>query len=192
MRPVANFSASLTNRSMKKQPNSHMCFACGMENPIGLKLFFYETPDRRVVTRFTPCEEHEGYPGVVHGGIISAVLDEVTSRACIAEGRWVVTAKIEIRYRRPIPLGKRLMAVGEVVESRKRRLVARGKLLLPDGSVGAEAIGTFIQMPEGQAAGMEDALRFWRVVPDEDGPPDFELGSKDAGEQRSGGAEERR
>jgi uncharacterized protein (TIGR00369 family) len=165
---------------MKKQPNSQMCFVCGIENPIGLKLFFYETEDDRVVARFTPREEHQGYPGVLHGGITSAVLDEVIGRVCIAEGRWMVTAKMELRYRRPIPLGEPLTIVGEVVEDRGRRLVARGELRLPDGRVGAEATGTFIELPEEKTAGMEEALRFWRVVPDEDGPPEFELESRRA------------
>lgn len=159
---------------MKKQPNSQMCFGCGMDNPIGLKLFFYETDDGRVVARFTPREEHQGYPGVLHGGITSSVLDEVIGRVCIAEDRWMVTAKMEVRYRKPIPLSEPLLVVGETVESRGRRLVARGELRLPDGSVGAEATGVFIELPEEQTAGMEEALRFWRVVPDEDGPPAFD------------------
>ncbi|MBS1252350.1 MAG: hypothetical protein MAG451_01389 [Anaerolineales bacterium] len=153
-----------------------MCFGCGMENPIGLKLFFYEADDGRVVARFTPQEEHQGYPGVLHGGIISTVLDETIGRVCIAQERWVVTAKMEVRYRQPIPIDETLLVVGEVVEDRGRRLTARGELRLPDGSVGAEATGTFIQLPEEEVDGMEEALRFWQVVPDEDGPPDFELG----------------
>lgn len=156
---------------MKKQPNSQMCFGCGMENPIGLKLFFYETDDGRVVARFTPRDEYQGYPGVLHGGIISAVLDEVLGRVCIAEGRWVVTAKMEVKYRRPIPVGEPLTVVGKTVDSRGRRLVVHGELRLSDGRVGAEATAVFLELPEEQTAGMEDALRFWQVVPDEDGPP---------------------
>jgi len=156
---------------MKKQPNSQMCFACGMENPVGLKLFFYEMDDGRVVAQFTPRDEYQGYPGVLHGGIVSTVLDEVLGRVCIAQERWMVTAKMEVRYRRPIPVGEPLTAVAEVVESRGRRMVARGELHLPDGSVGAEATAVFIDLPQAEVAGMEDALRFWAVVPDEDGPP---------------------
>lgn len=142
-----------------------------MENPIGLKLFFYETDDGRVIARFTPREEHQGYPGRLHGGIASTLLDEVVGRVCIAERRWMVTAKMEIRYRRPIPLGEPLTIVGERLESRGRRLVARGELRLPDGSVGAEATAVFIELQEEQTAGMEEALRFWRVIPDEEDPP---------------------
>ncbi len=159
---------------MKKQPNSQMCFGCGMENPFGLKLFFYQTDDGRVVTRFTPRDEYQGYPGVLHGGIVSTVLDEVLGRVCIAEGRWMVTARMEVRYRRPIPLGQPLTVVGEQVESRGRRMVAHGEIRLPDGSVAAEATATFIDLPPEKVAGMEEVLRFWAVVPDENGIPDFE------------------
>ena len=159
---------------MKKQPNSQMCFACGIENPIGLKLGFYETDAGQVLCRYTPCEDHQGYPDVLHGGIVLTVLDEVTSRACIAAVGWVLTAKMEVRYRQPVPLGQPLLAVGEIVDQRKRRLVAHGELRLPDGTVGAEATGTFIRMSAEQSAGMADMMAYWRVVPDEDGMPAFD------------------
>jgi uncharacterized protein (TIGR00369 family) len=160
---------------MRKQPNSRMCFGCGMENPIGLKLFFYELGDGRVLARFTPDKVHEGYPGVLHGGITSALLDEVLGRVCIAEDRWMVTAKMEVRYRRPIPIGEPLTIVGEPIEERERRMTVRGEIRLPDSSVGAEATATFYALPPDKVAGMADALEFWQVVPDEDGPPEFDL-----------------
>jgi hypothetical protein len=63
---------------VEKQPNSHMCFVCGIENPIGLKLFFYTDDQGRTITRFRPKPEHQGYSGHLHGGIISTLLDEPT------------------------------------------------------------------------------------------------------------------
>ena len=63
---------------VKKQPNSRMCFVCGVENPIGLKLFFYTDDEDRCTARFRPKPEHQGYPGHLHGGIISTVLDVPT------------------------------------------------------------------------------------------------------------------
>lgn len=152
-----------------------MCFGCGMENPIGLKLFFYETGDGVVLARFTPGQAHEGYPGVLHGGIISALLDEVLGRVCVAEGRWMVTAKMEVRYRRPIPIGEELTIIGEPIDDRGRRMTVHGEIRLPDGAVGAEATATFFALPDERAAGMADALQFWQVVPDEDGPPEFDV-----------------
>ena len=63
---------------MEKQPNSRMCFLCGLENPIGLKLAFYTDDEGRCIAHFRPREEHQGYPGHLHGGIISSLLDEPT------------------------------------------------------------------------------------------------------------------
>jgi len=151
---------------MRKQPNSRMCFVCGLQNPIGLKMAFYEDSQGRVVGKFTPGEEHQGYPGTMHGGIVTALLDEALGRVAIASGRWMVTAQLNIRFRRPIPIGETLSVVSEVVAWKKRVLEARGELRLPDGEVGAEADGTFVEIPREKISGMEEALAFWRVVPD--------------------------
>jgi acyl-coenzyme A thioesterase PaaI-like protein len=69
---------------MEKQPNSRMCFVCGIENPIGLKLRFYTDDEGRCIARFRPKPEHQGYPGQLHGGIISALLDEPTQISVLA------------------------------------------------------------------------------------------------------------
>ena len=154
---------------MKKQPNSQMCFACGLGNPIGLKMAFYEDGEGRVVAKFTPRPEHQGYPGTMHGGIVTALLDETLGRVAIAAGRWMVTGRLNIRFRRPIPLTETLTVVGEPLKWQKRALEARGEIRLADGQVGAEATGTFLEIPPDQIEGMEEALTFWRVVADADG-----------------------
>jgi len=151
---------------MKKQPNSRMCFACGLENPIGLKMAFYEDDEGRVVANFTPGDEHQGYPGVVHGGIVTALLDEVLGRVAIAAERWMMTGRLNIRFRQPIPLGEPLTVVGAVVNWKKRILEARGEIRLADGQIGAEATGIFLEIPSEKVEGMEEALAFWQVVPD--------------------------
>ena len=151
---------------MKKQPNSQMCFACGLENPIGLKIAFYEDDDGRVVANFTTRDEHQGYPGVVHGGIVTALLDEVLGRVAIASERWMVTGRLNIRFRKPVPVGETLTIVGEAVSWKKRTLEARGEIRLADGQIGAEATGTFLEIPPERVEGMEESLAFWQVVPD--------------------------
>jgi len=151
---------------MKKQPNSQMCFVCGLENPIGLKMAFYEDEEGHVVAKFTPGDEHQGFPGIVHGGIVTSLLDEVLGRVAIAAERWVVTGRLNIRFRRPVPVGETLTIVGEVVNWKKRTLEAHGEIRLADGQVGAEATGTFIEIPAEKVERMEEALAFWQVVPD--------------------------
>lgn len=151
---------------MRKQPNSKMCFVCGLENPIGLKMAFYEDDEERVVAKFTLCEEHQGYPGTTHGAIVTALLDETMGRVAIAAERWMATGRLNIRFRRPIPIGETVTVIGEVVSWKKRVLEARGEIRLADGSLGAEATGTFLEIPEDQIENMEEALAFWQVVPD--------------------------
>ncbi len=153
---------------MKKQPNSQMCFVCGLGNPIGLKMAFYEDGEGRVMARFTPRAEHQGYPGVMHGGIVTALLDEALGRVAIAAGRWMVTGRLTIRFRRPIPLAETLTVVGEPVKWQKQTLEARGEIRLADGQVGAEATGTFLEIPPEQVERMKEALAYWQVVADSD------------------------
>jgi len=150
-----------------KQPNSHMCFVCGMENSIGLKLTFYEDGDHQVTTTFTPRDEHQGYPGVLHGGIAAAVLDEVLGRVAIGRGVWLMTARMELRYRRMIPVGQPLIVVGRVLRETRRLLEAQGDLLLADGTVAATATAAYLPVPEEKLQDMQEALVYWKVFPDQ-------------------------
>jgi len=127
-----------------------MCFACGKENPIGLKMdFAYE--GGLTTSQFWPRPEHQGYPDRVHGGIVAALLDEVLSYATMASGTLATTAKLEIKYRRPVPLGQQVRLIGQVVRDRGRSLQARAELRLADGTLAAEASGLFMKLPRGKA-----------------------------------------
>jgi len=151
-----------------KQPNSQMCFVCGMENPIGLKLSFYQDCDGRVTATFTPGEEHQGYPGVLHGGIAAALLDEALGRVIIGRGGWLMTARMEIRYKKMVPLGQPLTAAGEIVRETRRLVEAKGELRLADGSVAITAMATYLPVPEEKLKGMEEQLGYWKVFPDQE------------------------
>lgn len=151
---------------LTKQPNSQMCFVCGMENPIGLQLFFYEDSDGRVTATFTPRDEHQGYPGVLHGGIAAALLDEVLGRVVIGRGVWLMTARMEIRYKRMIPLGQPLTIIGKVLRETRRLLEAQGELRLADSSVVATATAIYLPMPEEKLEALEETLGYWKVFPD--------------------------
>jgi uncharacterized protein (TIGR00369 family) len=152
---------------MQKQPNSQMCFVCGLENPIGLKMSFYEEEDGHVIGTWTPGEEHQGYPGLLHGGIAAALLDEALGRTVVSRDLWMVTAKMEICYRNPIPLGEPLTVVAELTRVCSRVVEARGELRLSDGRIGAEADAVYVRLPEEQKGAMAQALAYWKVVPDE-------------------------
>lgn len=131
----------------ERQPDSSMCFVCGRDNPIGLHLTFY-IEGQQVKTTFTPGPEHQGWPGVLHGGIASTILDETVGRTCFLVDMWAVTGSFKLRYRKPIPIGQPLTAVAEIVRARSHALQARGEIRLADGSVAIEAEGTYIRIPD--------------------------------------------
>ncbi len=152
---------------MNKQPNSRGCFLCGTENPIGLKLSFYDDGQDRAIAHFTPRDEHQGFPGVLHGGIISALLDEAIGRTLVRLDIWAMTVELRVRFLKPIPLGERLTVVGELVKLRSRTMEGRGEIIRSDGSVAATAEAKYILLTEEQLDNYRHELQYWRVVPKE-------------------------
>lgn len=154
--------------TLKKQPNSKMCFICGMKNVAGVKVFFYEQEDGSVLARFTGREIHQGYPGRMHGGVISGILDETMGRAVMFNGGeiWGVTVALEARFKHPVPLDVELTAVGRIVKDRQFYFEGTGELRLPDGTVAVEATGKYWKMPLADIADFDAEVQEWRVVPD--------------------------
>ena len=132
----------------------HYCFGCGARNPHGLKLDFH-LEDKRAVAEFQPRAEHQGYPGLVHGGIMAAALDEAMGWAMWAVGVWAVTGKMEIKYRRPFPLGAKTTVSGEVIRNRCRWLEVRGEVRTDGGRLVAESHALFMRLPKEKVAEME-------------------------------------
>ncbi len=125
------------------------CFACGPSNPYGLKLKIEVEPGGKSYVEFIPKREYEGYPGIMHGGITSTILDEIMVYACKSYGEDVVTAKIEVRFLKPVPIGKKLIAQGKVVEKKGRAFITEGEITGEDGTLLAKAKGTFFPMKLG-------------------------------------------
>lgn len=117
------------------------CFACGQFNPIGLKLEFEEKDDK-YISKFTAGPEHQGYDNIVHGGIVGTLLDEITARYVYHKGFNAVTARLEVRYRYPTPIGQELTISGWITRQRGRLYEMAGKIELLDGTVTAEAKAT--------------------------------------------------
>ncbi len=131
----------------RRQPGSALCFVCGTQNPHGLGLSFHDD-GKAVWTELSAAEHHQSWPGVLHGGIISAVLDETIARVAFLHDRWVHTARLVVRFVKPAPLGPLLRATGELVRDASLLMEMRGKLVLAEtGEVLAEATGTFIPLP---------------------------------------------
>jgi acyl-coenzyme A thioesterase PaaI-like protein len=131
------------------------CFGCGDLNPSGLKLEF-RFEGNKAVADFLPRDEHQGYPGIVHGGVTAAALDEAMGWAMYGVGVWAVTGKMEVRFRQPLPLHKRARVSGEVVRNRGRWLQLRGEIRSEDGKLMADSYGLFMRVPEERARELEE------------------------------------
>ncbi|NND82658.1 MAG: PaaI family thioesterase [Gammaproteobacteria bacterium] len=151
-----------------KQPNASMCFICGRDNPFGLHMYFYDNQTDKVVGNITPDERYQGYPGVVHGGILASILDEVIGRVAMIgdHHRFMMTVTLKVSYRLPVEVGTPLHAVGELIKLRGRIGKASGKIYLPDGAVACEAEMTLADMPAEIATESRIQSLGWRVDPD--------------------------
>lgn len=138
--------------------NEHHCFGCGRLNEHGLHLRLVPDPDGDgVTTSFVPSPRTEGYTGVVHGGIITTVLDEVMAWTLYRHGIWAVTGQLTTRYRTPIRLGEHTTATGYLVRDRGRGVDMRGEIRRDtDGVLLADATATFIRVPETQARAWQE------------------------------------
>lgn len=113
------------------------CFACGPDNPVGLHLHF-DLLDGVVRAEFVPNEWHEGWAGVVHGGVIGTLLDEAMAYALFLGRYKVVTARLEVRYRAPAREGDELCVEARLVRDDRRLAdvearVLRGATLIAEG-----------------------------------------------------------
>lgn len=142
---------------MQQQPDSNACFVCGRENTAGLQLEFFEV-DGRVETTFTPRPEHQGWPGFLHGGILFTVLDETIGRVGFTIDAFVMSGRVEIRYRQPAPIGEPLRVVASLVRDRGRALELQGFAQLPDGAVVAEASGLYMRVPDELRASLQQQI----------------------------------
>lgn len=133
--------------------NPHHCFGCGELNRHELRLRFTPDPDGNGVSAlFCPPPRVEGYPGVVHGGIVTTVLDEVMAWSLYRHDIWAVTGALTTRYRQPVRIGEETQATGYLLRDRRRVLEMRGEIRsLADGMLLAEATATFVRVSEEQA-----------------------------------------
>lgn len=131
---------------MAERPDpARLCFACGSDNPHGLKMSF-RMENGRAVADFTPPEQLQGYPGHVHGGGVATMLDEAMGWAVYGQGIWAMTARFSVRFREPVLVGEPLAVAGWVERDRGRFLEMRSELRAASGALLAEATGIFVRV----------------------------------------------
>jgi uncharacterized protein (TIGR00369 family) len=162
----------------RKQPNSKMCLVCGLKNNLGLKAHFYELENKELVGIFKPIEEHQGYPERLHGGIISAILDETIGRAILMnyeEDVWFVTVEFNIRFKKPVPIDGEIKVTAHVTKETNRIYEGRGKIKLESGEVAAEGWGKYMKLDIDKIADFDYEEQEWKVVPSREDPAEIDI-----------------
>ncbi|MBQ9364759.1 MAG: PaaI family thioesterase [Schwartzia sp.] len=125
----------------RQSVSDNYCFACGRDNPFGLHLKF-EIEGDKFIARKTLTREFQSFTGVAHGGIVTTLLDEAMGGYLVALGKKGFTARIEVRYRHPTPIGEELTITGWQESTRGHFVNMKAAVALPDGTVTAEAKAT--------------------------------------------------
>lgn len=165
-------------RVIRKQPNSRMCFVCGLKNPFGLRASFYELENEEVLAIFHPRDEYQSYPGWMHGGVSTAILDETIGRVGLiryGEEIWGVTVEFHTRFRHPVPLTTAIRVIGRITHNNRRTFTGTGEILLPDGNVAVEGMGKYIKLPLNKITDFDANREEWRVTTDPHDPQEVEL-----------------
>jgi uncharacterized protein (TIGR00369 family) len=155
-----------------------MCLVCGLKNDFGLHTSFYELENEELLAVFNPKEVHQSYPGRMHGGITSTILDETMGRAIMIKSQgdiWGVTVELSIRFKKPVPLDHKLRVIGRITKDSSRFFEGTGELLLNDGTIAAEGHGKYLKVPLDKIADFDVDEQEWRVVESDDDPGSFTL-----------------
>lgn len=121
------------------------CFVCGEQNANGLKAKFYVRDDGSVVSDIVADARFQGYKDVLHGGIISSMMDEVMIKAVLAKGIFAVTAEMTVRFRRPVQTGQKISFTGTVTEKRGRIYKTVGTAVNEKGQEVASGTATYLE-----------------------------------------------
>ncbi len=138
----------MENHSEFARSRWNKCFGCGVSNPCGLKLQF-TWDGKKAQAEFTPEEMHQGWPGVVHGGLLATMLDEAAGWSALEKGIDMVTAKMEVLFRNPAKIGIPLIVTGTITRENTKRFEAYSTISTRDGTVIAECTSIYIIKPGG-------------------------------------------
>lgn len=163
----------------KKQYSSKRCLICGVDNTLGLHTEFYELENGDLVGIFKSKDEHQSYPGRVHGGISAALLDETIGRAInITEDTFGVTIELNLKYRKPVPLCKELKVIGRITKNNHRAFEGEGEIILEDGSVAVTATGRYMKMSADKITDEAFTQEEWFIDEKETDPKIIEIPQK--------------
>ncbi len=150
----------MVNKFMKykvvnKQYTSKHCFVCGEENKGGLQSRFYEMENGEIAGIFTAPFEHSGYPGRIHGGVASAIIDEAIGRAIMISepDTFAVTIELSTKFRKPVPVCTELRVIARITSNKDRIFEGTGEILLENGEVAVTGSAKYLKLPMDRITG---------------------------------------
>lgn len=166
----------MKHKVVRKQENSKMCVVCGRMNDFGLKTSFYELDNGELAGIFTPLEEHQSYPGIAHGGISAAILDETIGRAIMIMDRDMLgyTVELSLKYKKHVPLGERLTVIGRITSEKSRTFEGTGEIILENGEVAVSAVAKYIKVPLNKMPSFNEDGLDWQVMASDDDPTEID------------------
>lgn len=147
-----------------KQSNTHSCFVCGLDNPNGLGIHFESDGIGNVIAHKTFSSEYQGYPGIVHGGILSAVLDEAAGRSTMKDKRpdiVLVTGKLVVHFRKPVKINQPVVIEGTMVKQFGRIFETKSTIKSETGELLVDAEVTLVQPGKALVDAIEPAEDQW-------------------------------
>lgn len=142
---------------------------CGRENPVSLRMTFFLQDNGDVTSEIVVPEIYAGYPGMVHGGNIVAMMDEAAGRAATGDdpNRFAVTSQLTVKYRQPVPTNQPLLVTGRLIKKRGKVSQAYGEIRNQEGQLLAEADAVFVEIAEDFTTGTDPELMGWKVYQDD-------------------------
>ncbi len=125
--------------------DDHYCFVCGKNNPFGLQLDF-SLHDGKVISEFILKKSHQGYRDIIHGGIISTILDEAMVKAALLQNMPAVTAEITIRFRNPLMVDEHALVEAFIKKNKKKIIETRSEIRKTDNTIIAEGYAKLIRI----------------------------------------------
>jgi uncharacterized protein (TIGR00369 family) len=167
----------MKKKVIRKQNNSSRCFICGVANDKGLHTEFYELEDGTLAATAVAQSFHQSYPGRVHGGVSTALLDETIGRAInITEPEtWGVTVEINVRYKKPVPYDVPLLITGKITENRSRLFSGEGRIILPDGTTAVTATAKYMKLKLKDISEFDGVTDIWEELPRAGDPTELEI-----------------
>ncbi len=157
----------MIHKITSKQHNSKLCFICGLKNQFGLHAQFYNTENKELIAVCKPSEMHQSYPGRLHGGVSSALLDETIGRAILNHHQteiWGLTVELTLKYKKGVPLDEVIKVVGRITSENSRSFEGTGEIYLSNGDVAVTAYGKYLKVPLEKISDFDREANEWNVV----------------------------